>query len=143
MSVKLEADRIAGLIVATLCLVLLFVIFPMAIEDIDDGSIRPDLLPNALAGFLVFCGILLAIKPGAQIQRSFQELKMVLIYFAVIALALFAISRFGFVVASAFLALAIMLIFGERRPVWLALGSVGMPAAIWFLVVQVLERPLP
>ncbi len=68
---------------------------------------------------------------------------MVLIYFAVIALALFAISRFGFVVASAFLALAIMLIFGERRPVWLALGSVGMPAAIWFLVVQVLERPLP
>ena len=40
---------------------------------------------------------------------------MVLIYLAVISLGLFAISRFGFVVASTFLALAIMLLFGERR----------------------------
>ena len=52
---RLEADRIAALIVVTLGLVLLFVIFPIAIEDIDDGSIRPDVLPNTLAGFLVFC----------------------------------------------------------------------------------------
>ena len=140
---KLETNRVAGLIVATLGLVLLFVIFPIAIEDIDDGSIRPETLPSALAGFLVFCGIFLAIKPGAQIPRSSKEVKMVLIYLAVISLGLFAISRFGFVVASTFLALAIMLLFGERRPGWLALGCVGMPAAIWFLVVQVLERPLP
>ena len=75
---RLEADRIAELIVVTLGLVLLFVIFPIAIEDIDDGSIRPDVLPNTLASFLVFCGILLATKPGKQIQRSSRELKMVL-----------------------------------------------------------------
>ena len=140
---RLEADRIAALIVVTLGLVLLFVIFPIAIEDIDDGSIRPDVVPNTLAGFLVFCGILLATKPGKQIQRSSRELKMVLIYLAVIALGLFAIFHFGFVVASAFLALTIMMLFGERRLGWLALGCLGMPAAIWFLVAHVLERPLP
>ena len=49
---KLESDRIAGLIIATLGWVLLFVIFPVAIEDIEGGSIQPDTLPNALAGFL-------------------------------------------------------------------------------------------
>ena len=140
---KLEADRIAGLIVATFGLVSVFVIFPIGIEDIDDGSIRPDTLPNALAGFLAVSGVLLAVKPGEQAARDPQELKMVLLYLAVIAAGLFAISRFGFVIASPFLALAVMLIFGERRAIWLGLGGVGMPALIWLLVVQILDRPLP
>ena len=140
---RLEADRIAGLIVATFGLVLLFVIFPIAIEDIDDGSIRPDTLPNALAGFLVACGILLALKPGESTSRDPRELMMVLLYLAVMALGLFAMSDFGFVIVAPFLALTIMMLFGERRLGWLALGCVGMPAAIWFLVAHVLERPLP
>jgi len=138
-----QPDRIAGLIVATLGLVLLFVIFPVAIEDINDGSIRPDTLPNALSGFLVICGILLALKPGEPAARDPRELMMVLLYLAVMALGLFAMSHFGFVTVAPFLALAIMLLFGERRLFWLALGCVGMPAVIWLLVVQILERPLP
>ena len=140
---RLEADRIAALIVVTLGLVLLFVIFPIAIEDIDDGSIRPDVLPNTLAGFLAACGILLALKPGEPTTRDPRELMMVLLYLAVMALGMFAMSHFWFGIVAPFLTLAIMLLFGERRPFWLALGCVGMPAAIWFLVVQVLERPLP
>ena len=140
---ELQTDRIAGLVVTAVGLALLFLIFPIGIEDIDDGSIRPDTLPNALAGFLVFCGVLLALKPGEQTKSGAHELVMVLIYLAVIAAGLFAMSRFGFAVVSPFLALAIMLIFGERRLFWLGLGCVGMPAVIWFLVVQILERPLP
>lgn len=140
---RLESDRIAGLVVATLGLVLLLVIFPIAIEDIDDGSIRPDTVPNAIAIFLVACGILLALKSGEQAKSGAHELVMVLVYLAVISAGLFAMSRFGFAIVSPFLALVIMLIFGERRPIWLGLGCVGMPAAIWLLVVQILERPLP
>ena len=140
---RLETDRIAGLIVATLGLVLIVVIFPMGIEEIDDGSIRPDTLPNALAGILMICGILLAFKPGESTVRDPRELMMVLLYLAVMALGLFTMSRFGFVIVSPFLALAIMLLFGERRPFWLVLGCVGMPAGIWLLVVQILDRPLP
>ena len=139
----LETDRIAGLVIATLGLVLLFVVFPFAIEDMDDGSIKPDTLPNALAVFLIVCGSLLAIKKGEQTKRDPRELMLVLLYLAIIAAGLFAISHFGFLIVSPFLALAIMLIFGERRPIWLALGCLGMPAIIWFLVIQVLERSLP
>ncbi|WP_171181619.1 tripartite tricarboxylate transporter TctB family protein [Ruegeria sp. HKCCD8929] len=138
-----QTDRIVGLIVATLGLMLLFVIFPIAIEDVEGGSIQPDTLPNAVAGFLVICGVLLALKPGESCARDPQELMMVLLYIVVMALGLFAMSRFGFVIVSPVLALAIMLLFGERRPFWLALGCVGMPAIIWLLVVQILERPLP
>ena len=47
----LETDRIVGLVIATLGLGLLFVVFPFAIEDMDDGSIKPDTLPNAIAAF--------------------------------------------------------------------------------------------
>ena len=140
---KLEADRIAGLVIATLGLILLFVIYPIEIEDINDGSIRPDTLPNAIAGFLVICGIWLALKPGESAARDPRELTMVVLYIAVMAIGLFAISHFGFVIVSPFMALTIMLLFGERRPIWLALGCVGMPAVIWLLVAQILERPLP
>ena len=135
---SLQTDRIVGLTIATLGLLLLFVIFPIAIEEIEGGST----LPNALAGFLVVCGVILALKPGQTSKREPQELMMVAIYLAIIAVGLFVMSRFGFVIVAPFLALAIMLLFSERRPLWLALGSLGMPAAIWFLVVQVLERPL-
>jgi putative tricarboxylic transport membrane protein len=139
----LETNRIAGLLIATLGLVLLFVVFPFAIEDMDDGSIKPDTVPNAIAAFLVVCGILLAIKRGERTKRDSRELILVLLYFAIIAAGLFAISHLGFLIVSPFLALAIMLIFGERRLIWLGLGCVGMPAIIWFLVIQVLERSLP
>jgi len=50
---------------------------------------------------------------------------------------------FGFVYVGPALALAIMLMIGERRPIWLVAGFVAMPALIWFLVVQVLGRALP
>lgn len=139
---SLQTDRIVGLTIATLGLLLLFAIFPIAIEDVEGGSIQPSTLPNALAGFLVVCGLILALKPGQPSEREPGELMMVVFYLAVIAVGLFVMSRFGFVIVSPFLALTIMLFFGERRPFWLAFGSLGMPAAIWFLVVHVLERPL-
>ena len=140
---NLETDRIVGLVIAALGMVLLFVVFPFAIEDIEGGSIQPNTLPNALAGFLVVCGVLLAIRPGPPSKKEIRELLMVALYLAVIAAALFAISLFGFVMISPVLAFAIMFIFGERRPLWFALGCLGLPAIIWFLVVQILERPLP
>ena len=140
---KLDTDRIAGLVLASLGLVLLLVVFPIQIEAGDDGSIDPDTVPNAIAAFLVVCGVLLAIKRGEQTKRDVRELMLVLLYLAIIAAGLFAISHFGFLIVSPFLALTIMLIFGERRPIWLALGCLGMPAIIWFLVIQVLERSLP
>ena len=137
-----QTDRIVGLTLTILGLLLLFVIFPIAIEDIEGGSIQPNTLPNALAGLLAVCGLILALRPGQLSKREPQELVMVVLYLAVIAAGLFVMSFFGFVIVAPLLALAIMLLFGERRPLWLALGSLGMPAAIWFLVVQVLERSL-
>ena len=138
---NLDTDRIAGLFIAGFGLVLLLVVFPIQIEAGDGGSIDPNTVPNAIAAFLVVCGILLAIKKGEQTKRDVKELMLVLLYLAIIAVSLFAISYLDFR-RSPFLALAIMLIW-RATSLWLALGCLGMPALIWFLVIHVLERSLP
>ena len=97
---NLDTDRIAGLFIAGLGLALLLVVFPIQIEAGDGGSIDPNTVPNAIAAFLVVCGILLAIKKGEQTKRDVKELMLVLLYLAIIAASLFAISYFGFLVVS-------------------------------------------
>ena len=99
--------------------------------------------------FLILPTGLLSGEPGNQensnesMEKNSQEILVGPAVPGGIGGGLFAMSRFGFAIVSPFLALAIMLIFGERRPIWLALGGLGMPAVIWLLVVQILERPLP
>ena len=53
-----------------------------------------------------------------------------------------AMAGVGFALVAPVLALAIMLLIGERRPWWLAVGALAMPAMIWVFVVQILGRPL-
>ena len=97
---NLDTDRIAGLFIAGFGLALLLVVFPIQIEAGDDGSIDPNTVPNGIAAFLVVCGILLAIKKASRPRETFKELMLVLLYLAIIAASLFAISYFGFLVVS-------------------------------------------
>jgi len=46
---------------------------------------------------------------------------------------LVALPYLGFVAASILFFGALMLIFGERRPVWLGLGAVGVPLVLYLL----------
>ena len=63
-------------------------------------------------------------------------------YVLVLGLGIYGMSWFGFVVVAPPLALIIMIMIVERRWYWLVSGVVGMPAIIWFLVTQVLDRNL-
>ena len=58
------------------------------------------------------------------------------------ALALAAMSQFGFMLVAPALALALMWLSGERRWRWYAIGAGLVPAAIWVFVVQILGRQL-
>ena len=69
-----QTDRLVGLILAILGLLLLFVVFPIAIEDIEGGSIQPNTLPNALAGLLaVVWRLILALRPGQLSNESLRN----------------------------------------------------------------------
>ena len=68
-----QTDRLVGLTLAILGLLLLFVVFPIAIEDIEGGSIQPNTLPNALAGLLAVCGLILVLRPGQLPKRELRN----------------------------------------------------------------------
>lgn len=136
-------DRISGTFFLVLGLALYFIINPNYIETVDGGNLAPSTFPNILAIVLAVCGAILLFKPTTQQVPDLRSLIVTSAYVALLVVGLYSMSKFGFEYVAPFLALAIMLAIGERRPFWLGVGVVAMPALIWFLVTVVLGRSLP
>jgi len=49
----------------------------------------------------------------------------------------------GFLIAAPLLVMVLMLMIGERRPIWLITGIVLIPLAMWSSIELLLKRPLP
>ena len=139
----IEADRVSGAFFLLFGLAMYFYVNPIYIESVDEGNIAPDSLPNIVAIVIAVCGALLLFKPTAQQVRNPRSMAKAGIYVAILAASIYAMSWVGFVYVAPVLAFVIMLLIGERRPLWILLGAVGMPALIWFLVIHALGRSLP
>ncbi|AUQ52482.1 Tripartite tricarboxylate transporter TctB family protein (plasmid) [Phaeobacter inhibens] len=138
-----SSDRVSGLFFFIAGLLCYFYVIPTFVESANSGSLHPDTFPNALSLLIAICGIILAVNPTNHRLHSTRDMLMSAVYFSLICAALFAMTFFGYVVVSPFLAILLMLLIGERRPVWLFSGVVIMPATIWFIVEVLLERGLP
>lgn len=141
--VDVSLDRYSGLFFAALGLLLFFVIVPYDTEVVDYGWVRPQTVPNAMAWLLTATGVLLAFRPNGDVPFDLRRSLRAGLFLAILGAGLFLIGRFGFVAVAPGLALLIMILIGERRPFWLILGTVGLPALIWFTVTILLQRPLP
>jgi putative tricarboxylic transport membrane protein len=139
----LSADRATGLFFFVAGLVCYFMIIPNYVETADSGSLHPDTFPNALSILIAICGVILALKPTNHRVHSVREMAMTAVYFAILCASVYAMTFFGYVFVSPVLALVLMLLIGERRPLWLFSGVVVTPALIWWLIEIVLERGLP
>lgn len=137
------ADRVSGLFFMALGLAMYFWINPNYIETVDGGNISPTTLPNIISIILAIAGAFIAIKPTDHQLRNPVLMAKTALYVTLLTAGVWAMSWFGFEYVAPVLALAIMWLIGERRPVWLGLGVVAMPAIIWFLVTQLLGRALP
>ncbi|MGC6453262.1 MAG: tripartite tricarboxylate transporter TctB family protein [Candidatus Puniceispirillaceae bacterium] len=162
-------DRLSGMIVLLVALAMIFVVIPAHVETAEGGVIQPATFPYALCWLLAACGAWLLVIPGTQEgpadrgeDRDGHDVEGVAdrgghdapslvqyvqygrasVHVALLAAGVAAMGRFGFIVVAPFLALAIMLLIGERRPGWLALGAGAVPAMVWVFVVQILGRPL-
>lgn len=138
-----SADCATGGFFLLFGLLLYFVIIPTYVETVDGGWVLPSTIPNAVSIILTICGALLMLKPTKHRVQPRREFLFAGLYFALLAVGLFVMSYVGFVYAAPVLALAIMVLIGERRPFWLFLGVVVLPAGIWLLVAKILERALP
>lgn len=139
----LSADRASGFFFFIVATITYFYVIPTFVETADSGSIHPDTFPNALSLLIAICGLILAVKPTKHRLHSGRDMVMSGVYFTVICACLYAMTFFGYVVVSPFMALILMLLIGERRPTWLIVGVVVMPTIIWLIVEVLLERGLP
>jgi len=137
------ADSITGAIVAATGLALYFFVIPNAVETVDSGWLLPETTPNLLVLLLAAMGVLLVLKPGDNQVQPVKQFVICGIYLGLISAGLLAMSYFGFMIIGPIIAIAIMVLIGERRPFWLILGAAGIPAIIWVILVWFLERGLP
>lgn len=140
---EMWANRLSGLAIALAGLLLLVFIIPHNTETVDYGWIRPQTIPNACAIALVIFGFAQLVLPtGSIFLRRFEVLRVGL--FAAIAFCgVWVIGKVGFIAGAPVFAACLMLVVGERRPGWLLVGIVAVPAAIWIAVVPLLDRTLP
>jgi len=136
-------DRLSGAFFFLAGLALYFHVIPNYVDVIDYGAIRPATMPNALAVLLAICGAALVLKPTAQRPPDVGLLLRALLHLLVLVAGVAAMARFHFVYVAPPLALAIMLLIGERRPLWLVTGVAVVPFLIWLVVKVALDRSLP
>ncbi|MFV0512554.1 MAG: tripartite tricarboxylate transporter TctB family protein [Jhaorihella sp.] len=139
----MSANRLSGLFFIAFGVLLFAVVIPWQVETVAYGWLKPRTLPRILAVFMVICGAILAIWPPADRMGRDTRWSRAALFAALLAAALALMSRLGFVLIAPVMALVIMLLAGERRPLWLILGAGGMPLLIWLVVAWLLERPLP
>lgn len=139
----LNADRASGVFFMLFGLAMYFAVIPTYVEDAQGGTIAPNTLPNIISWVIAIAGAVLAIKPTAQRMRDPRQMAVTSLYVALLAAGIYAMSLFGFEYVAPVMAAAIMLLIGERRPLWLISGIVLMPALIWFVVTNLLGRALP
>lgn len=139
-------DRLSGLAVAGLGAALLLLVIPAEVEAVDYGWVRPETLPSVAAAALVLLGLLQAVGPGSSggaARLPLAATTRALLYLGYTAATVWAMGRLGFAWVAPAMVLVLMLWIGERRPLWLGLGAVVVPAAVWGVVAGLLGRPLP
>lgn len=136
-------NRLLGLFFAAFGLLMLFVLIPQQTEVVDYGWMRPQTLPNAMAIVIAVSGVVLALRPRGAVTFQWRQALRAALYLGLVSAGVFLISLFGFEIVAPPMALAIMLLIGERRPLWLVLGVAGIPLLIWLAVPVLLDRPLP
>lgn len=138
-----SADRLSGAFCLLFGLAMYFAVIPVYVETAEGGNIAPETLPNLLSIVIAACGGWLVLKPTDHALHRPEQFARAALYGGVLALGIYAMSLWGFVVVAPVLALVLMGVIGERRPIWLGLGVLGMPAMIWAFVTLALDRALP
>ena len=115
----------------------------------NDASIGPGSWPKVLACMMGFLSILLLIqslgdKSGREAPfKPGPELKRVCIGIVILAVFCALLYFVGFMIASAFMIPAVMLLMGEKRIPILAGLTVGVLVAVYIIFSVALKLPLP
>ena len=136
-------NRLSASFFIFLGLSLIYFIFPVEIESLDYGWVRPQTLPNTCAFLLIVFGIFQFIFPKGKVVLEFEQILWSGIFVSAAFIAVFGFHKFGFIYTAPIFAVSIMLLIGEKRILWLLLGVFLIPFLILLIVEQLLGRLLP
>ncbi|MEJ2729564.1 MAG: tripartite tricarboxylate transporter TctB family protein [Deltaproteobacteria bacterium] len=136
-------NRLSGVVVVVFGLILLVWIIPWHTEAADYGWLRPATLPNVTAIIIVISGIIHVLFPAGSAEFDLQSALRAGLFFVISLAGLFIMRHLGFLIAAPLLIMILMLMVGERRPLWLVAGAVMVPLGIWSSIELLLKRPLP
>ena len=136
-------NRLSASFFIFLGLSLIYFIFPIEIEKLDYGWVRPQTLPNICAFLLIVFGIFQFIFPKGKVVLEFEQILWSGVFVSAAFIAVFGFHKFGFIYTAPIFALSIMLLIGEKRILWLLLGVFLIPFLILLIVEQLLGRLLP
>jgi len=114
-----------------------------------ENSTQPSFFPWVIVIFLTGLTLLLLIQvatSGKQpnIERRNQVPVKRLIYGLLLSLAyLFALPKLGFVAANIPLFGGLMYLYGERRPIWIGLGSIIISVMVFLVFRKIFQIILP
>lgn len=139
----MNLDRYLGIATALFGVVVIALIIPNQVEQIESSGMEPKAFPTMLSWGLVFFGVMQALfAKGDDTTVDKHIVIRVLILCAVLALFIYASTYLRFIYLSPLLAIILMKVMGENRLFWLVLGAVGTPLLIWLLVDVLLGRQL-
>lgn len=124
-------------------MILLFWIIPQHTETADYGWLRPATLPNITAVIVIIASLIQFAFPSGKAEFDVPLALRAGLFFLIALLGLFLMYLTGFLIAVPLLVMFTMLLTGERRLLWLTMGIVLIPLAIWSSVELLLNRPLP
>lgn len=139
----MAARRLSDLALLAFALALVFWIIPMETESVGYGRMEPADVPIVLAGLLAVLAGIQTVLPSQETSPDGRVLLRAASILTLAAAALAAMEIVGFLPAAVGFSALMMLFLRERRPLWLCLGIVVMPAAIWLAAEYGLGRPLP
>lgn len=139
----MTTNRLCAISMLLFAAAMIFYVIPTQTEVVDYGWVKPDSLPKIACYSIAVIAFLQLFFDRSKVEFDLQELLKSLFFLSLGLLSLYAMSHFGFIVVAPVLALLIMLIVGEKRPLWLFSGVVLVPSCIWLIIVALLERQLP
>ncbi len=145
---KVRSNLLGG-IASILFAAALFAVIPSQIEQSIMGNeyISSRLVPQLIAGVIALCGAVLLVKSLVLGQEQIREISLsvetrAILFFAMMAVFLFAVSRIGFFAAGIGMAAAALL-FQRVRSARQYLIVSALIAAVYFAFVHGLQVPLP
>lgn len=135
-------NRISGIVVAVFGFFLLFWLIPRHTEPVAYGWLRPATLPIITTSVLILASIVHVAFPAGTAEFDIRSALRAGLFFAVSLAGLYLMHSVGFIIAAPLMVATLMLLIGERRPLWLATGIALVPLALWSIIVLLLNRSL-